>query len=80
MNEELLPIICCPQSRQPLSLLDGDGLVRLNRRIAQGEIRNAAGETVTLPLEKALVREDGRIAYPVRDSIPLLVVEEGIPL
>lgn len=32
------------------------------------------------PAEAALVREDGRVAYPIRDRIPLLVIEEQIPL
>ena len=30
--------------------------------------------------DAALVREDGRIAYPIRDRIPLLVIEEQITL
>lgn len=33
-----------------------------------------------LGLEAALVREDGRVAYPVRDGIPILLAEEGLPL
>lgn len=32
------------------------------------------------PTEAALVREDGRVAYPIRDRIPLLVIEEQMPL
>ena len=35
---------------------------------------------VRLQLDAALVREDGRVAYPVRDGIPVLIAEEAVPL
>jgi uncharacterized protein YbaR (Trm112 family) len=31
-------------------------------------------------LPAGLVREDGKVIYPISDGIPLLVPEEGIPL
>jgi uncharacterized protein YbaR (Trm112 family) len=39
-----------------------------------------AEELARLELEAALLREDGRVAYPIRDGIPMLVAEEAIPL
>ena len=38
------------------------------------------GEKVSEPMEAALVRQDGEIAYPVREGIPQMLVEEGIGL
>lgn len=35
---------------------------------------------LTPPPEAALVREDGRVAYPIRDRIPLLVIDEQLKL
>jgi uncharacterized protein YbaR (Trm112 family) len=37
-------------------------------------------ELRALRLDAALVRDDGRIAYPIRDGIPVLIAEEGIAL
>ena len=37
-------------------------------------------ELARLRLPEALVREDGAIAYPVQDGIPLLIAEEARPL
>ncbi len=31
-----------------------------------------------VPLDAALVREDGAVAYPIRDGIPVLLPEEAI--
>ncbi|HEY5704915.1 MAG TPA: hypothetical protein VIS96_05010 [Terrimicrobiaceae bacterium] len=38
------------------------------------------GIVVRAPLLAGLVREDGKVIYPISDGIPLLVPEEGIPL
>lgn len=37
-------------------------------------------ELAALELSAALVREDGEIAYPIRDEIPILLPEEALPL
>lgn len=39
-----------------------------------------ADELARLAVDAALLREDGRIAYPIRDGIPLLVIEEQVKL
>ncbi|MDD5199881.1 MAG: Trm112 family protein [Terrimicrobiaceae bacterium] len=39
-----------------------------------------ASELTALGIEAALIREDGRVAYPIRDGIPMLAVEEAIAL
>jgi uncharacterized protein YbaR (Trm112 family) len=41
-----------------------------------------AQELAAMPASPAaaLIREDGRVAYPVRDDIPVLIAEEGIAL
>jgi len=79
-DSALLDIICCPVTHQPLEKMSAGKLQRLNELIAAHEIRNRADEPVEAALELALVTRDGRLAYPVRDGIPMLLEEQGIVL
>ena len=78
IHPDLLAILACPDSRQPLGLADEATLSALNGRIAAGGVQNVGGGEVTTALDAGLVREDGTIVYPVRDDIPVLLREEGI--
>lgn len=80
MDKKLLDIVCCPLTRLPLQTLDGQRLSRLNAAIAAGTLRNRASDTITEPFPAALVTRDGRLAYPVRDGIPILLEEECVDL
>jgi Uncharacterized conserved protein len=37
-------------------------------------------ELARLDVDAALVREDGAVAYPIHDGIPLLLVDEALKL
>ncbi len=78
--DDLLQLLACPETKQPLSLASSDTVSALNEKIAAGSLRNRSGEPVSTALDAGLVREDGRILYPVQDEIPILLVEEGIEL
>lgn len=80
IDKELLEILACPETHQPLSEVGPEGLTELNARIEAGEVKNVGGEAVTEVLVGGLVREDGSIVYPIRDGIPVLLVHEGIAL
>lgn len=80
IDPELLEILVCPETHQPLRLADEALVQRVNRGIAAGRAKNVAGEAVGEAVEGGLVRADGRILYPVREGIPVLLVEEGLPL
>lgn len=70
----------CPETGRPLELLGADDLADLNRRIASGQLRNAAGEALETPLEAALRPVDQTFVYPVVDGIPLLLADEVVRL
>ena len=80
IDQNLLEILVCPETKQPLRVADGDLLKKLNASIESGQVTNRGGEAVTAGLSEALVREDGDVLYPVRDDIPIMLIDESIPL
>jgi len=80
VDAELLKILCCPETRQPLSLADAALVQRLNEQIAAGQLRNRAGKPVTRKCDGALLRQDGQFAYPISENIPIMLMDEAIPL
>jgi uncharacterized protein YbaR (Trm112 family) len=43
-------------------------------------MKNRGGEIVTEKLEQGWVRADGKFVYPVRRSLPIMLVDEALPL
>jgi uncharacterized protein len=80
INEQLLKIIVCPINHQPLLIADQQLIEKLNRAISAGLIKDRAGRPLTAPIQEGLIRQDGQILYQVRDNIPVLLADEGIPL
>ena len=77
-DKRLLDIICCPATHLPLRVMPQSLLDELNQRIESGALKYSNDAPVTEPLEAALMTEDERLAYPIRDDIPLLLEELGI--
>ena len=80
VDPELLQILVCPESKQALKEADADLVQRLNVAAAAGSVRNRAGEVARQPMDGGLVREDGEFLYPVREGIPIMLIDEAIPL
>ena len=80
IDKDLLQILACPESHQPLDEADADLLAKVNERIAAGQAKNRAGQEVREKLEGGLVRQDRKIVYPIREGIPVLLVDEGLPI
>ena len=80
IDPELLKILVCPESKQPLSIMDESALRQVNEKIRQGDCLNKAGAQVTEELQALLLREDGKFAYPVRGGIPVMLAEESLPI
>lgn len=77
-DHKLLDIVCCPATHMPLKRMPEATLARLNARIEAGRLKHRDDSPVTEPLVEALITDDERLAYPVRDDIPLLLEDQGI--
>jgi len=80
IDSDLLKIMCCPETHQPIALAEKSLIDRLNAQIPSGRILNRAGREVKEPLDGGLVRVDQKFLYPVRRDIPIMLIDEAIPL
>ncbi len=80
INKDVLAILCCPETKQPVQLADETTIAQLNAAVARGGVQNKGKKPVTDPLDGGLIRSDRKILYPIRENIPVMLIEEGIPL
>ena len=80
LRTELLEILVCPKDHSPLRLAGTDLIARLNHAIALGTLKNRAGQKIERRLGGGLVRGDQSLLYPIVDEIPMMLVDEAIPL
>ena len=80
ISQELLDILVCPETKQPVSMADAPLIARINADIEAGRLRNRGGDVLSEPISEGLVRGDGKIVYVIDDGIPVMLVEESIEL
>ena len=80
IDPELLKILCCPETLQEVRLAEAAVIDKLNGQIAAGTVTNRAGQPVKEKIDGGLTRADGKFLYPIRRNIPVMLVDEGIPL
>jgi len=80
IDKELLDILACPENKTPVKLADEALIAEINRRIEKGEIKNRGGKAVDKKIDGGLIREDGAYLYPIEDDIPIMLIDEAIPL
>jgi len=80
VSNDLIEILVCPETKQPVTLANEAQLAQVNTAIGDGSLRNRGGEAVENAIQEGLVREDGRVLYPVDDGIPVMLIEESIEI
>jgi uncharacterized protein YbaR (Trm112 family) len=80
VSPELVEILVCPETKQPVAVASADVLAGVNEKISAGSLRNRGGEKVEKEITEGLVREDAKLLYPVDDGIPVMLIEESIEL
>lgn len=80
VDPELLKILVCPEDKTPVRLADEDVVARANAAIEKGTLKNRGGNVVDAPIDGGLIREDGQYLYPIREDIPIMLIDEAIPM
>lgn len=80
VDKDLLAILCCPDTKLDVSLADVGLIEKINEAVGRGVVKNKAQKPVTEALDGGLIRSDRKILYPIRENIPVMLIEEGIPL
>ena len=78
LDQDLLAILACPETKEPVALADDELVARVNAAIAAGGVTSRDGQAVTRALETGLLRQDGKVLYPVRGGIPIMLIDESI--
>ncbi len=79
IDQELLDILVCPENKTPVKLVDDSVIARANEAIASKSLKNRVGEAIEETIDGGLLREDNAYMYPIRDDIPIMLIDEGIP-
>jgi len=80
IDNKLLEIICCPETKQDLRLADEKTINDLNALVEKKKLKNRIKQPVEKKLDGGLIREDGKYLYPIIEEIPVLLIDESIPL
>ncbi len=80
VDQELLDMLCCPETKEDVFLADGGLIAALNGKVEAGLIKNRGGEIVKEKMDSGLIRADRKYLYPIREDIPIMLIDEAIPL
>ena len=80
VDQELLDILVCPENKTPVKLVDEATVSKLNDAIQEKKLKNRAGDLIEEAIDGGLLREDGAYLYAIRDDIPIMLIDEAIPM
>ncbi|MFA6600124.1 MAG: hypothetical protein WCU74_03800 [Candidatus Omnitrophota bacterium] len=80
LDKSFVDILCCPETKENVSIAEEALIAKVNDRIRKGQMKNRAGAAVTEPIEAGLIREDRQYLYAVRNGIPVMLIDEALPV
>lgn len=80
ISNELLSILCCPETKQDLAVADASMIEKINQKIGKHELKTRGGGAITQKIEGGLVRADKQYLYAIHGDIPIMLIDEAIPL
>lgn len=80
ITNEILTLLVCPESRQPLRRADAETVARFKGMAENGLLYTITGKGSPPEFDDILVREDGSVGYLVRGGIPMLLADHGISM
>ena len=80
IRADLLEILVCPADQSQLSVASNELIAQLNQAIRLRQLKNRADHVLERPLDGGLIRADRTLLYPIIDEIPMMLVDEAIPL
>ncbi len=80
IDKKLLEILVCPETGKPLEEAGKEIIEHLNELVELGTLVDRSGEQVSEKIEEGLLCRGGKHLYPVRENIPILLIESSIPV
>jgi len=80
ISKELLEILACPETKETLSIAEDSLVSKINERIDKRDLNNRNNQTITQKIDSGLLRADKKYLYPIRDDIPIMLINEAIPM
>jgi uncharacterized protein YbaR (Trm112 family) len=80
LDSELVKLLCCPETHQGLQPAEPALVARINQQISAGSLRNRAGQVVRDEIDAGLIRADRKLLFAIRHDIPVMLMEEAIPV
>lgn len=80
ISNELLELLVCPEDRSRLTPATAAVIDAANRMIGAGTLRNRLGRVVERHFDGGLIRADGKFLYPIVDELPIMLIDEAVPM
>lgn len=80
VSKELIHILRCPETKEVLVEASESLITKINEAIGKKIVYYRNNLPVLVRIDGGLLRPDGKFLYPVREDIPILLVDESIVL